>query len=90
VNPGQGAFFADPSPNGSYDYNCNGTEERDSQTIVNDAQCLADGADGTCNASGIAEDVGCGEVMVATACIPQGPSTCRTFIADGIGARRCR
>lgn len=90
VNPGQAAFFADPAPNGTYDYNCDGDEERNRQAIVNDAECFADGADGSCTATGIAEDVGCGEVMVATNCIRQGATSCRTFFADGIGARRCR
>jgi hypothetical protein len=90
VSPSQAAFFADPASNGSYDYNCNGVVERQSFTIVNDDTCFADGADGVCNANGIAEDVGCGEIMVATNCINQGPSTCRLFVADGIGARRCK
>jgi hypothetical protein len=90
VRPDQRVFFADAAPNGSYDYNCDGDEERDPQTIVNDAECLADGADGTCSAQGIALDYDCGQVMVATTCIRQGATTCRTFTADATLARRCR
>jgi hypothetical protein len=90
VNPGQAAFFADPAANGSYDYNCDGVEERDFRIVVDDDTCFADGADGVCNANGISDDAECGEGMVATACINQGPSTCRLFTADGIGVRRCK